>query len=250
VELLQPDDHSYIDTLGRHDRDPFPHKPGVTAVSISRRGSQSHLHPASKLHKQLPCCTARPTCGYRWTAAEDIELLIDTVKNIGHGVRLTIAGQPANESYRREIMEHAREAGNIRLHLRFIPDDDITALFAACDAVVLPYDIASSLNSGTAILAFSCKKTVICPEIGTITDLFIQKKEQFIFPYRYTSVSTHKHALQKQIEKAMVIHQGDPDALAGMGQALYDHMLRAHPKSLAGRQLDDLYKFLFTVSST
>lgn len=181
---------------------------------------------------------------------KNIELLIDVVKNIGSGIVLTIAGEPVNESYRQKIMEQARAADNIRLRLRFIPDDEIAALFAACDAVVLPYDISSSLNSGTAILAFSCKKTVISPEIGTITDLFPEKKEQFMFPYRYTSVSTHKQALQQQIEKATVIHRRDPEALAQMGQALYDHMEKAHNRAYTGRLLGAVYQDLLMGRTT
>src|SRR3546814_5363270 len=92
---------------------------------------------------------------------KNLELLIDVVGTFGHRVQLIIAGKAIDESYQRKLADRAAGVGNVRLLPYFIPDNELTGLLGQTDAVVLPYDLASSLNSGTVVLAFSYKKTVI-----------------------------------------------------------------------------------------
>src|SRR5690606_21936083 len=92
---------------------------------------------------------------------KNIELLIKVAGEFKDEVSLTIAGKPNTSAYRQTITELAASAGNIKLMLRFIPDHELPLLMAASDLLVLPYDLESSLNSGTVILAFSYKKTII-----------------------------------------------------------------------------------------
>src|SRR5690606_22044652 len=103
---------------------------------------------------------------------KNIELLINAVSNLKKSeVILTIAGRPLNVEYKNKLEEIARQSENINLVLKFIDDNDIRKYLCAHDLVILPYDINSSLNSGTAILAFSYMKTIICPKIGTLDEM-------------------------------------------------------------------------------
>jgi len=173
---------------------------------------------------------------------KNIELLIDVVKRFGPRVKLTLAGKAVSPSYGSQIRRKVVRAGNAELLPQFIPDREVPKLFAKADVVVLPYDLSSSLNSGTAFLAFSYKKTVICPEIGTITDLDGYKK--YVFHYRYDTSSEHEKALTHQIEAALLLKQNEPEHLDLMGNRLRDYVALKHDNEQIGASLNELYKRL------
>ncbi|MGX7835548.1 glycosyltransferase, partial [Campylobacter fetus subsp. venerealis] len=102
---------------------------------------------------------------------KNIELLIDLAKKFPLDIQLTVAGNPSSDSYRSELEALALDTQNIKLDLTFIPDEELPGYIHESDLLILPYSLASSLNSGTVILAFSYGRTVICPRIGTIDDL-------------------------------------------------------------------------------
>ena len=171
---------------------------------------------------------------------KNLELLIDAVGTFGDRVQLTIAGKAIDAGYQRKLVDRAARVGNVMLLPYFVPDGELTRLLGQADAVVLPYDLASSLNSGTAILAFSYKKTVICPEIGTISDLGRHMADTFC--YRYDTAGQHEKALTQQIERALARKRENPHALDDMGQRLYQHVAAAHDPQRVGDELARLYR--------
>lgn len=173
---------------------------------------------------------------------KNIELLIKAVSPFKEKVKLIIAGNPNSEAYRNKIMDIASPAGNIDLRLNFIPDHEIPSLIQESDVLVLPYDLFSSLNSGTVILAFSYKKTVICPEIGTMEDLGLMKKN--VFHYHYKSEEEHLNLLSQQIEAALKVKIADPKGLLSLGNIMFDHVKHCHHKNLVGKNLINLYHYL------
>ena len=175
---------------------------------------------------------------------KNLELLIDVVSGFGSRVQLTIAGKALNERYQQQVLDRATHAGNVTLLPYFVPDGEVAALLASADAVILPYDLSSSLNSGTVILACSYKKTVICPEIGTISDLGAHMAETF--HYRYGSHEQHRLELQKQIARALELKQRDPIALDTMGTRLYEHVAATHDWHRIGWELDSMYRHCLT----
>lgn len=175
---------------------------------------------------------------------KNLELLIDTVARFGHRVQLTIAGKATDEDYRRRLAERAHAIGNVAILPYFIPDDELAGLLCHTDAVVLPYDLASSLNSGTVMLAFSYKKTAICPEIGTVSELGSLMEETF--SYRYGTEAQHRKALAQQIERALALRQNDPAALVRMGERLYRHVAATNSPQRVGEVLDRIYGDVFS----
>lgn len=173
---------------------------------------------------------------------KNIELLIEVIRGFGKQVQLTIAGKVPDPAYCRQIQEQATWAGNVMLRTHFIPDEEIPALIAGADVVVLPYDVVSSLNSGTAILAFSYGKTVVCPEIGTIVDLGRYRDD--VFHYRYGTTEEHRTALYNQIVRALLMKQEDPEQLDARGHRLYEYMASVHDRKQIGAQLDGIYRSL------
>ncbi len=173
---------------------------------------------------------------------KNLEMLIDVVSAFGDRVQLTIAGKAIDADYERRIASRAAQAGNVTFLPYFVPDDRLAALLADADALVLPYDLASSLNSGTVLLAFSYKKTVICPEIGTIQDLGAQAVHAY--PYVYASEQGHRAELHRQIDGVAQLHRRDAGVLRHGGEQLYRHVAAAHDPQRVGELLDDLYRKL------
>ncbi|PPL03470.1 glycosyltransferase family 4 protein [Parapedobacter indicus] len=173
---------------------------------------------------------------------KNLELLIDVVRTFGDRVRLTIAGKALDDAYRTEISNLAQRARNVVWLPYFVPDGEVATLLAGADVIVLPYDLSSSLNSGTVLLAFSYKKTVICPEIGTISDMGSHRNDTF--HYRYKTGEEHRAALTEQIARAVTLKQRDPATLTTMGDQLYAYVADVHDQEKAGTMLDNVYKQL------
>jgi glycosyltransferase involved in cell wall biosynthesis len=106
--------------------------------------------------------------------------LLRPYKNVPHLVRtfraladpdllLVVAGNANDEITRREVETCAAGDRRVRLRLRWAAPAEVAQLFAACDLVVLPY--RRILNSGTALLALSCARPVLLPELGAMPDL-------------------------------------------------------------------------------
>ncbi|WP_353126192.1 glycosyltransferase [Parapedobacter pyrenivorans] len=205
---------------------PHPHFIGVYGAVHPR-----HAQGSDKLHL-LFTGMVKPY--------KNLELLIDVVGSFGEQVQLTIAGKALNERYEQQVLNRAQHMGNVTLLPYFVPDGEVAALLADADAVVLPYDLASSLNSGTAILAFSYKRTVICPEIGTISDLDQHMGDTF--HYRYGTEEQHRRVLREQIARALKLKQRDPAALDNLGNQLYEYMAAVHDRQRIGWELDRVYQ--------
>jgi beta-1,4-mannosyltransferase len=92
-----------------------------------------------------------------------IDELITAFRSVGgDSVRLIVAGHPHDDAYAASLTALARADARIRLHLRFVPDEDIQYYMHAADICVLPY--RAGTTSGAAILCLSFGKPVIAPD--------------------------------------------------------------------------------------
>lgn len=82
------------------------------------------------------------------------------------GATLVVAGEfyERPEPYR----ELAAEVGGVRLVDRYIPDDEVEALFRAADVTVLPY--RSGTQSGVTHVAYALGSPVVATTVGGITE--------------------------------------------------------------------------------
>jgi glycosyltransferase involved in cell wall biosynthesis len=105
---------------------------------------------------------------------------VSRYKNVPHLVKtfrrasiedsvLVVAGQPASNGDRLRVRKVAQESQNIRLHLTYVPMEELQVFFAATDLVVLPYSEIS--NSGSAILALSFSRPTLVPAQGSLPEL-------------------------------------------------------------------------------
>ena len=170
---------------------------------------------------------------------KNIELLIDVVKSINSdNIHLKIAGDIISNDYKLKLENRINGYKNISLEPKFIPDDYIPNLLSTCDLLVLPYDISSSLNSGTVILAFSYSKTVICPEIGTIMDF---KNRDNILTYSYSSKDEHFQQLYEKISEAILLKEQDEFIFNKMGENMYKQVLEQNNYEYIKNTLNEIY---------
>lgn len=97
--------------------------------------------------------------------------LLDAFMRVGElspDDRLLIAGKPLPRKFGRQLEKLASEDRRIVLELDRLPEEELTRVLRAADAVVLPFrDI---LTSGSAILALSHGRPVIAPAMGCLPE--------------------------------------------------------------------------------
>lgn len=174
---------------------------------------------------------------------KNIELLADVVKSFnGNDVSLIIAGNAKDVEYGEKLSKYIDGISNVELQLGFIKDSEIPILLSKCDLVVLPYNIKSSLNSGTIILAFSYMKTVISPLIGTVSDL--ENRADLLLSYDYNDRLTHQEKLKQTIGVALELKEKDNSVFDKMGRSCYNLVLNQYDKQQVACKLVDVYNEL------
>jgi glycosyltransferase involved in cell wall biosynthesis len=149
---------------------------------------------------------------------KNIELLVESVACfVPCEVFLTIVGQVSSIGYAEKITHKIAGMKNITLHFAFINDNDIPLLLSQYDALIFPYDVQSSLNSGAIILACSYKKTVISAEIGTLKEM----DGRYFLSYSYKNEKEHREKLTEMISKAINMKKINPQIFSDWGEQLY-----------------------------
>lgn len=83
------------------------------------------------------------------------------------------------ETYRESIATLGI-ADRVTLDFRFIPDDEIAAVFAASDVVVAPY--RREAQSGVALAAFHFRRPVIATSVGGLPEIIEEGVNGFLVP--------------------------------------------------------------------
>lgn len=99
-----------------------------------------------------------------------LDLLIESMAQLA-GFNLLIAGFWGDRRYR-EVIERLVADGGLapRIHMidRYIEDDEVGRIFAACDGLVLPYRHID--QSGVLMLAMSLGKPVVATRVGGLSE--------------------------------------------------------------------------------
>ena len=170
---------------------------------------------------------------------KNVELLISAVTELGFDdVELNIYGRCRPPKYVQSLFRLAEGNRNIKLHLKFIHDRDIPKIIASCHLLVLPYNLDSSLNSGTTILAFSYGRTVLSPVTGTLSD--IEDKSLF-FAYSYNNQEEHKEELKKQITAIREKYKGNYNELPKLGEKCREYVAENNSLAQVAEQLKQVF---------
>jgi len=128
--------------------------------TISKENARKYLNIRPD-HRALLCFGfIRKNRGY--------EYLIEAVKNMENTV-VVIAGKLEDKDVYRNLLAYEKRLPQLRLFVKWIPDDEIQYYFNASDIVVLPYtDITTS---GVIPLAYAFSRPVITTNIGGLKDI-------------------------------------------------------------------------------
>lgn len=170
---------------------------------------------------------------------KNIDLLIEVFNKIqDKNVSLVIAGNCKDKEFSRKLSNMITNT-NIICDFRFIPDNQLIDFIESSDILVLPYSLDSSLNSGTIFLAFSYKKTVVSPLIGTLKEF--KNDETIFYSYEYKNTAEHKQKLLAAIQNVIEDYSLDNKKIQQMGEKAYDMVL----KDNSLEKITSLYKELF-----
>jgi glycosyltransferase involved in cell wall biosynthesis len=95
---------------------------------------------------------------------------------------LLVVGRPDPPALEEQLRRLAAADERVRLHLRFLDDEDLQYYLNATDLVVLPY--RQVLNSGSALLALSFDRPVLVPRLGALEELQRTVGDAWVRTYR------------------------------------------------------------------
>jgi len=169
---------------------------------------------------------------------KNIELLISAIKELNfEDIELNIHGA-GNAQYLEYLNSLIGKHGHIKTNFGFVGDKEIPEVLANCHLCVLPYNLDSSLNSGTTILAFSYGRSVISPLTGTLDD--IEDKNLF-FSYSYEEQSEHKEELKKQIFAIREKYNGNYNELLKLGEKCKKYVCENNSFEQVAKQLAQVF---------
>lgn len=170
---------------------------------------------------------------------KNIELLIKAFNDLElKNCKLIIAGKPYINDYKREINKIINGNKNIITIFKFLSNNELFSLINLSDILIFPYNKKSSLNSGSIILGFSCKKTVISPMIGTLLDM---KDQDFYYGYDYQSEEEHYNKLKQYILKVYNDYSFNKKILKEKGEQAFTYINNYYNSDVVKKELDELY---------
>ncbi|MFA6005270.1 MAG: glycosyltransferase family 4 protein [Patescibacteria group bacterium] len=96
-----------------------------------------------------------------------VDLLINLFNKANiKGTRLLIAGNASDPSIKKSLQSINEKS--IDIHIGFVPDDKVQVYMNAANVVVLPF--RKITTSGSALLALSFGKPIICPQLGDLVE--------------------------------------------------------------------------------
>ena len=168
------------------------------------------------------------------------EILIKAARELRnfHDVHFLICGK-GEEAYTAELMKMTEGTSNITADFRFIDDGEIPSLLEMSDALILPYNTTSELNSGASYLAFSFGRTIIGTHTGTTRDI---DDQSLIYCYDYTDdEAEHVSRLKDAIMKFCDDFRNDSNSIKHKGEKLKEMMTEKHSIEQVAKRLQEVY---------
>ncbi len=149
-------------------------------------------------------------------AYKGLDLLIEAFQELGPQVQLVIAGYARrDDKFLQRLLKLAAKKPGIRIHPRFIKDEEVQDFFNACDAVALPFK--KILNSGSLLLGMSFAKPCIVPAFEGVAAV-VDEKSGFLYD------PADPQGLKKKLQEAFLNRR----LLAEKGRAAFEKAREKH----------------------
>lgn len=167
---------------------------------------------------------------------KNVPMIMDIARKLKDKDILFVFSGDAKE-YKRNYIKLTEGLTNVITDFRFVPNNEMSHLLEMCDVLIIPYDVETISNSGTARLAFSYARTVICPFIPFFEDI----PRELIYTYTYIDSNDHRRKVEGAILKAYNDWLLNKDFLHDKGAKLKKIMdINNSPKVVANK-----YKQIF-----
>lgn len=148
-------------------------------------------------------------------AYKNVPMIMEIAKRLqDYDICFVFAGNA--KECKNEYLRLTEGLRNVVTELRYVKDDEMAHLLEMCDLLIIPYNVESISNSGTARLAFSYARTVICPDIPFLEDI----PHDLIYTYTYSDRADHKRKVEETILKAYNDWTTDAEVLHKKGSML------------------------------
>lgn len=158
-----------------------------------------------------------------------LDILIKAMSFLDESYQLIIAGESYDDFNKyQSLIDQSPLKENITVKNQYIPDDMVTLLFSASDALILPY--RSATQSGVLLLAYQMETPVITTNVGTLGD----------------TISTAKTGI--------VVNEADPESIANgiksyfiseSAQSDYLNHIKEEKKRLSWKSFTDSLQTFF-----
>jgi beta-1,4-mannosyltransferase len=153
---------------------PMGHFRSVYPNKVSREGARQHLGIGSEAKVVLFFGLLR--------SYKNVEHLVEVFSCLRNpNTLLLIAGKPETAELEAGIRLAAANLQRVRLHLEFIPDEDVQHFLSAADLMALPYK--EILNSASVLLSLSFNLPALVPDKGSLSELAREVGEGWIRTY-------------------------------------------------------------------
>lgn len=149
-------------------------------------------------------------------------------------LQLVIAGKVWKDNFEnyQAIINKNKLENNIFLHIRYIPDEEVSLFYSASDMVVLPYQ--KIYQSGVLLMAMSYKKPVMVSNIDGMTEIIQHNTNGYLFETENSEDLANKTILALR----------SPNNLMEIANKGYSTILNKNNWIKIGRQTADLYRKL------
>lgn len=154
--------------------------------------------------------------------------------NINKKCKLIIAGTPVDYEYVKKLEKLITDKSVVFIP-EYIPSSMMGSYLECSDALILPYNLKSAVNSGAMIMAFSYKRTVITANIPMADDF----SPELIYKYSFLDEEDHVNQLIFQMEKAYLDGR---NSLRNKGKELYKTVIEKNSKLLVREKLLKIVK--------
>ncbi|MGC2721947.1 MAG: glycosyltransferase [Candidatus Acidiferrales bacterium] len=115
-------------------------------------------------------------------AYKNVDVLVRAFRKVKRqDALLYVVGDPNSKELSIKIAEAASGDHRISLKFEFVDPKNVSIYLRAADLVVLPY--RHVLNSGSALLALSCSRPVLVPDLGAMGELRIDFSDTWVRTY-------------------------------------------------------------------
>ena len=160
---------------------------------------------------------------------KNVDMVIEIAKELkAEPILFIFAGKMSSQEQVNAYQDKVKNESNIIGEFRFIRDDEMAQLLDVADVVIMPYDIDSISNSGTARLAFSYGKTIICPDIPSLESI----PHSLIYTYSYNSREEHKIKVKEMVNQAFRDYLQDRNTLEAKGNKLREIMAKKNSQEV------------------